>query len=227
MHISDLSRIRACSLFHGMHEKQVVSFLKEHSALAKDIAKDKIIAFRGDSYNELIILLKGSLSAEIINEKGKILKVETLESPTTIAGPILFATENQLPVQLRAETDIHILLLKKEDVITLLRQNPDALLTFLTDSGDKISFLSEKIRLYQFNTIKQKIAAYLLDTSGKTKSETFKLSHSIETIAELFGVSRPSLSRELTNMEEAGYFTRDSKSYSINKDLLLELMDDD
>jgi CRP-like cAMP-binding protein len=193
----------------------------------KSFKKERLGAFRGDPLDDMMFLLKGQLSAEFVSIKGKVLKVETLTAPTVIAGPLVFASENYLPVQLTALEDSEILSLSQKDALNLLSSDSHILQRFLRDSGDKVTFLSEKIRLYQFNNIQQKIALYFLDQMSRQRSSTIKLPLKIETLAELFSVSRPSLSRSLGELVDQGILERQGKSFLIPseenlKDLLEE-----
>lgn len=46
---------------------------------------------------------------------------------------------------------------------------------------------------------------YLLELAHKQQTDTVQLDRTKSSLAEYFGVSRPSLERELTNMQTAGF----------------------
>jgi len=225
MEPSTLLKLNRCPLLSMLEEKQLESIFSRIPSNLKHYPSGRLVAFRGDELNRLMLLLEGNLSAEIVSMKGKVLKVETLQAPCIIAGPMLFADEHYLPVQLTAEEDVEILSLSRDAALTLLSSDPRILQQFLRDSGNKVSFLSEKIRLYQFHSIRQKIAVYLLDLYAKQKTQWLRFPLKIETMAELFSVTRPSLSRCLSELVEEGILERDGRQYKIcDKETLTEMI---
>jgi CRP-like cAMP-binding protein len=65
-----------------------------------------------------------------------------------------------------------------------------------------------------FKTIKEKIANYLL-TLPKDKDQNVTLDSSIEELSNLFGVSRPSLSRAFSELEEKKIIQKNKKKIKI------------
>jgi CRP-like cAMP-binding protein len=65
--------------------------------------------------------------------------------------------------------------------------------------SNRSQFLSQKIKFLTFQTIKGKIANYLLQLSGG-KSGVVMLPKSQNEIAELFGVTRPSVGRGMREL---------------------------
>lgn len=220
-----LRKLTRCPLLSAMDEASLGRLFSRFPSTVKRYPAGRLVAFRGDPLDRLMLLLEGRLSAEIVSMKGKVLKVETLNAPCSIAGPMLFADENYLPVQLTAESDVEILSLSRKDALTLLSADPAVLQQFLRDSGNKITFLSEKIRLYQFHSIRQKIAVYLLDLQNKQQTDWIRFPLKVETMAELFSVTRPSLSRGLSELVEEGILERDGRLYRIcDKEALIEVL---
>jgi CRP-like cAMP-binding protein len=76
-------------------------------------------------------------------------------------------------------------------------------------------FLAQKIRFLQFNTIRKKIAEYLLGQMQIQKTRSLVLPHSREMMAELFGVSRPSLSRVFSELCQHGVLKSEGKHCTV------------
>lgn len=205
-------------LFEDFTEEEIYELTQTNSFVLHRYSKDKIIFFRGDLYDRLLIVIKGSLSAEIHSKNGKTLKIETLYAESLVATGILYASQPYLPVTLIAAEDTIVLSIKKDKLTQLFCKHQSFLLKFMGDTGDKINFLSEKLRLLQFKTISQKIASYLYDLYERENSPEFQLPYSMEQLSEVFGIARPSLSRVFSQMCEEGYFIKDGKQIII-KDL--------
>jgi CRP-like cAMP-binding protein len=62
--------------------------------------------------------------------------------------------------------------------------------------------LNSKMQILNADTIRGKISVYLISLYKKTKSMTFDMPMNRQELADFLNVTRPSLSRELSNMQE-------------------------
>jgi CRP-like cAMP-binding protein len=168
--------------------------------------------------------MDGAVSSEISDPAGKRAKLEIFTNSSIIAPGIIFAIDNTLPVTITAETDCLLLSLSKEMVVSILQTNRTCMINYLSTLGNKINILAEKIRLFQFNSIQQKIAGYLLNLYGKQGSSNLVIPYTRENLADFFGVARPSLSRELSRMSEAGIIAIDGKKIKLLKKTALKYL---
>lgn len=74
----DILILAKCHLFKGIPDKEVEQLLEETSVSIKSYHKDGVIRFQGDEYSNLLILLEGEVSAEILSPDGKKIIIETL-----------------------------------------------------------------------------------------------------------------------------------------------------
>ena len=193
--------LAAAPLFRNMERGEIDRLLSAFPGTVKAYHKGSIIAFRGDDYRDLLLLASGEISAELHSHAGKILRIETIAAPAPLAGGILFADEPFLPVTVVALTDVSVLRISRKNLLGMMRENGTFLLNFLSDMGNKIVFLADKIALFQFRTIRQKLCGYLLDLCARQGSWSVRLPYSKEALSELFGVTRPSLSRVFAELE--------------------------
>lgn len=200
MNTSTIKKLLSCDLFSDFSLTELEAQLAPYRVSLKVYPAEHLIMLKGDVIDSLLIVLSGRLQAQIQGLNGKTLRVEVLKDFQPVASGILFSHDNRLPVSLYSETDIELLSIPKSAVLELCKSSTSFMLNFFTDMGDKISILAEKIRLYQFNTIRQKIAGYLLGLIGARNLVTVKLLHSKEVLAEVMGVTRPSLSREFSRL---------------------------
>jgi len=211
----DKIAIAECPLFSGINQEEMEDLLKWISPGVETYDIGSLLRFQGDEYNSLLILLEGEVSAEIQDYSGRTVKIENLKAPDAIASGILFAEDNTLPVTLVAQKPIRLISLKREDILSLAQKNRTFLQNYFSDSGNKVAFLAEKIRLFKFNTLREKFAGYLLNLSGKQNSDRVKLPYSREKLAELFGVARPSLSRTCSELADEGLVDLHGKTVTI------------
>lgn len=212
---SEAKIISSSPLFTGISVEEVVEIFSSVPFSTKRFAKDSLVMLRGDQYDSLKILLEGEVSAEIQDFTGKTIKIENLEAPDAMALGILFADDNTLPVTIVAQSDIRLIAIPKDSIIRIAQKNKQFLLNYFTESGNKVVFLAEKLRLLKFRSLRQKFSGYLLSLSGKQNSETVKLPYNREELAELFGVARPSLSRTCSEMSDEGLLRIEGKNITI------------
>lgn len=203
--------------FKAVPAKVLDGWLSSFQPQTKYHAKGTIIHFQGQPYTELAILLSGEVDAEIQDYDGKTLKVETLEAPEPIAAAVLFAKDNTLPVTTVAKTDVKLFVVPKKDILRLCRTSEEFLGGLLAEMGGKLILLAQKIRFLQFGTIRRKLAGYLLDEMRKQRSAALRLPYTKEVLSELFGVTRPSLSRVFAEFANAGILRQEGKTVHVLK----------
>jgi CRP-like cAMP-binding protein len=80
--------------------------------------------------------------------------------------------------------------------------------------SNRSQFLSQKIKFLTFQTIKGKIANYLLQlTDGK--QDVVMMPKSQNELAELFGVTRPSVGRGMRELHNEGIIEAQGKQVKI------------
>jgi CRP-like cAMP-binding protein len=196
----DYRSLCSAYLFDGLSEQELSELLRHGEGIVRSYHRGAIIAFRGDRYDRLLIVLEGEISAEIQDYDGRVLKIETLRASETVASAVLFSSDPLLPVNVHAAADVRLYSIHREEVLRLCQRNERILRNLLQDNGDKLAILAEKLRLIQFASIREKLASYLLDQADTRGTESFELPVSKEQLAEIFGVTRPSLSREFSSL---------------------------
>nr|MBP9496370.1 Crp/Fnr family transcriptional regulator [Bacteroides sp.] len=186
----------------------------------KNYTKGEILAHQGDVCNKLIILTKGSVRGEMIDESGRIVKIEDIASPRALAPLFLFGAANRFPVEVTANENTEVIIIPKESVIKLFARNEAFLENYMNMSANYAQTLSEKLFFMSFKTIRQKLASYFLRLSA-TQGSQILLDRSQQELADYFGISRPSLAREVSHMQDDGLIKADRKQITIlNKEKL-------
>ena len=207
--------LRQCPLFQGVSREDLQRLLSSPGCRARPRGKGSIVAFRGDVYDRLLLVLSGSLSAHLQDFRGQVLKVETLRAHEAVAPAILFAADNLLPVTLTAAEDSLLQELPRDAVLALLQRSGPFLLNYLRATGSRLVLLAEKLYLQRFASIRQRIAGYLLDQADKQATDSPRLKVTKEGLAEIFGVTRPSLSRAFARLCRQGVIQPEGRTVHI------------
>lgn len=193
----------------------------EHTV--KNYKKGEYVAFQGDVVSHLFMLSKGKVKTEIVSNSGLTLSVEEISAPYPLAAAFIFADHNRFPVDVVVLEDCEILLISKASVEQQIAKCPGFLRGFMAFNAERIQFLSERLKIFSQKGIKAKLAYYILQ---RDKDGVFELRKSISSLAEYFGVERPSLSRCIAELVASGiikYEAGEGKIIQYNK--LKELLE--
>ena len=212
-------------LFRGITPERLFADLEEISFHTRSYKKGEILAQQGAVCNRLVILTKGSVRGEMIDYSGRLIKVEDIAAPRAIAPLFLFGEENRYPVEVTANEPTEVIELPKSSVLRLFRKNEQFLENYMNLSANYARTLSDKLFFMSFKTIRQKIASYLLRLYKQQQQLHITLDRSQQELSDYFGVSRPSLARELAHMQEDGLLIADRKHITIlQKEQLVRLI---
>jgi CRP-like cAMP-binding protein len=221
----DIAALSKIPLFHSIKENELEEIISELRIKDTHFGKDEILAFQDEICNRLIILLSGSVKGEMSDPSGKVVKVEDIYAPNPLAILFLFGQENRFPVQATAREDTTALVIPKQSVLRMLGMNETILKNYLDISANFASRLSKKLHFMSFRTIRQKLSMYIIDLSQSSGKSIVEFDKTKTALAEYFGVSRQSLERELTNMQNDNLIEIDKKKiYIKNKDRLIQLV---
>ena len=212
-------------LFRGITPERLFADLEEISFHTRSYKKGEILAQQGAVCNRLVILTKGSVRGEMIDYSGRLIKVEDIAAPRAIAPLFLFGEENRYPVEVTANEPTEVIELPKSMVLSLFRKNEQFLENYMNLSANYARTLSDKLFFMSFKTIRQKLASYLLRLYKQQQQTHITLDRSQQELSDYFGVSRPSLARELAHMQEDGLLIADRKHITIlQKEQLVRLI---
>ncbi|NLO00710.1 MAG: Crp/Fnr family transcriptional regulator [Bacteroidales bacterium] len=220
----DYISLKRCPVFQGIDEKEASLLLEQVHYQIKVFKKHDIIALAGDQVKNLYIILKGSVSGEIHDYSGNTVKIEDIEAPRPLATAFLFGSENRFPVTVVARNDVTIFSMPIDDFLKLLHLNTRLLKNFLNSISSRAQFLSRKLNFLSIKTIREKIANYILQKAGD-RFHSIELKNTQQELADLFGVTRPSLARVLSEMQKEKLIIIDKRTVTIlNKEKLNKLI---
>ena len=211
-------------IFRGIAPDELQKLFNQIHYQVKLYNKGDLIVNGGEICDRLLIIQQGNVKAEMNDYSGKTIKIEDIEAPRPLATAFLFGKENQFPVTVSANTEVEIVSVPKTEFVKLLQSNSLILNNYLNTISSRAQFLSQKLKFLSFKTIRQKIAHYLLEMAGD-RLQTVEIPQSQGQLAEMFGVTRPSLARALGEMSQDGLIETDRRFIKIlDKSRMNELL---
>jgi CRP-like cAMP-binding protein len=191
-------------LFAGFPKEQIELIFKEIHYRVRKHQKGELIFLAGDKIDSLMILLEGTISGEMVDGSGHVFRIENIHSGMTIAPGFIFGIYNHFPVNVVAVKSCKILSISKNDLIILMNKYPQLSINLTGIISNKTQFLALKIKSIFMQTIRGKIAVYLLDMSNSRNSREFEMDTSQTELARKFNVARPSVARVFSKMKSKG-----------------------
>lgn len=204
-----------CPLFLGLNSETIKELLSSTNHQSKKYAKGELIALSGEVIQSQLIVIEGSVRGEMIDFSGKTIKIEDIAAPRPLAPAFLFGSNNKFPVNIVANELVVILFIPKPAFIQMMQKNEKVLANFMNIISNRAQFLSNKIKFLSFQSIKGKLANYLLQQIKKQKTDIVILDKSQAQLADLFGVTRPSLGRAIREMDQEGIIQARAKQIKI------------
>lgn len=213
-----------CPIFLGITDKEAESLFDKIHFQIKTYLKDDIVVVAGETVLNLLIIISGSVRGEMIDYSGRTIKIEDIEAPQPLATAFLFGQQNKYPVTVTVNNDARILIIPVSEFLKMLQLNTQILKNYLNSISSRAQFLSQKLNFLSFKTIKGKVAHYLLQQAGE-KFHSIELKNTQKQLADLFGVTRPSLARVFGEMQKEGMISISNKTVSLlNKQALNKLI---
>ena len=216
MKIKDLSIfLTKVSLFQGLTIEEISECLEKINFKIEKYKKNETVFFRGDTLEKVIIIIKGSTYGEMQKFNGDTIVIGEMKTGEVLASAFLFGENNIFPVDLITLENSKLLFFDKEKYLDAIYSDKRLLLNFITEISNKSQLLSKRIWFNFTNkTIEEKILSYIKEN---TKNGKIKFLPSVSTLAKRFEVTRPALSREISNLCKKNILMKsENNAYLVN-----------
>lgn len=149
-------------LFQHVSSEAISGFLEKIPYRVESYREHDVVALQGTPCNHLMVVLKGLLQGQMVNDAGKLVVIEELTPSRLLAPAFLFAPKHELPVNIIAVEPSEVLFISSIDFTEWMQSDKQVLQNFLMLISGRTSFLTDKIMFLSLKNIKNKIADYLL-----------------------------------------------------------------
>ncbi|MBS4030654.1 MAG: Crp/Fnr family transcriptional regulator [Clostridiales bacterium] len=215
-------QLNKCRLFNHLSPEKIVFLLSDIEYNVKLYSKNEVVFSPHHHSDTLGILLEGSVDVQKIFSSGKIVTVNRRFSPDLIADASIFAKIENYPSTITANENSSVFLINKSNLLKIFSKDKEIISKFLESVSNRVLALNSTIEILSLNSVAAKIAFFLLLEHSKQNSKTIMLTFTKKSLAEHLNVSRPTLSRELKNMQLRGIISLHNRTIRI---LSLEILE--
>ncbi len=183
------------------------------AAMVKEYGPGDVLFLEGQPCQGLWIIGEGAAKVIKTTPQGRQLVLMTQLAPSTVAEVPVF-DGGPYPASLIAERPTTALLILKQDFLNLCARNPGLALRFLRVFGRRLRHLVALAERVTFGTIRQRLAADLLERAATGESPVIQL-ESQEELASRLGTVREVVSRNLSRFQSEGLVRVERKSIEI------------
>ena len=200
-----------------MESAQVADFLAESPLFAclsdldrlalaakmrpRQFARDEVVFHRDDPAGQVFLITSGTVKVSIPDEQGHEVVV-ALERGGDVFGDLALFDDGPRSATVTALTETHTLALARQDFISTLERNPDAMRRMLALLVKTIRHSTGHIEDLVFLDLPGRVAKCLLDLADAAGSDQVDLTQ--EDLAAFVGATRVSVNRVLADLEKRG-----------------------
>ena len=215
----NLPILRACPLFEGIREADLMGMLGCLGAVPMNVKKGQNVFSEGDQAVRVGIVLDGKL----------LLLREDYFGNRSIFGQVLpgqlfgetyaFSHAQSLPVTVSAEEDSRLLLLDSRRITTCCSNACEfhnrVIYNLLRLVADKNLLLHRKIQITSQRTTAEKLMAYLSQQAKLHHSSSFTIPFDRQTLADYLEVDRSGLSTEIGKLKKQGILICNKNQFTL------------
>lgn len=199
-------------LFYGLKQGEIDLFLENSNYSEKIYKKNEPVFIQGKVPKYLFILQSGSVVVENVDQNGKRYIINEFNEPGTVFGEVYLYIRNTYDYSAYAMGDTKIMLIPRESMFfgqeqkfaqkeAVMRKIINNMLVVLSN---KAFYLNQKLLISNSTSIREKLCKYILSNG---KNGVLKMNFNREELSSFLSIPRPSLSRELMNMQKDGLIT--------------------
>ena len=212
-----MKKIEACKLFQRITEEETDRILTCSKSRIKKYSQESYIFEQGGTPTKLFLLLEGKVQICKDFTSGKRDVLYLLEAGNVFGEIFLFGDKKHYWYDAVALTDVIVLEIPWDffyhfctNACEHHKQLTHNMLEILSENNFEIT---RKLHIVSASSLRERIAIWLTDAADEEGNVELQMNR--EQLAEFLGVARPSLSRELMNMQKDGLIKADRRNIKI------------
>jgi CRP/FNR family cyclic AMP-dependent transcriptional regulator len=199
-------------LFSGLQRDEIQRFAE--LTRERSYPKGSVILFQDDPGDSLFVLRAGRVKVVLIGEDGREVILGVLE-PGAHFGELALIDDQPRSAHVIAMEDAQLLILRREDFRRRVEANPSVAWALLTELSRRLRRADVKIGGLVLLDVPGRIARLLLDLADETGGDAIDKPLTHQTIAQMIGASRETVSRAMKEFQDAGLITVERRRIAV------------
>ncbi len=172
----------------------------------RKFSRGETLFHESDKCFQIGIVKKGKLIIASFPENGRQIIYNRIQEEEIFGNNLIFSSDPFYKGDVIAMEDSEVILITREDLITLLQKNRHFLIEYLRLQADEGKNLHSRIRMLSIDSADERFFNYMHER-GKTV-----VIASVSALADELSLSRETLSRLLSRLQTEGRIKRDGKT---------------
>lgn len=186
----------------------------------------EIVAVSGAPFHGVGVVLTGRVAVTRETYSGNRIILEFVDAGETFGGMVAFSDTRVWPVTVVTQEDSCLLFLPPDRITgncaNVCAAHGVLVRNMLNMLSNRALVLNRKIEFLSARSIRAKLSSYFLDMCRQANGSAFEIPMKRHELADYLGIPRPSLSREMCAMRDAGIIEFKGPSVRVKKMLMLE-----
>lgn len=192
------------SLFSNLSEQDIRTLIESETSIIGRYKKNTVIMQEGELCHSIGFVLDGTLSVQQLSPCGKLINIQILPCGECFGLAFVYSPLPVYQYTLVTAEAASILYIPFARIEKLLEKSTVFCKNYITFLTHKVIFFQNKVRIFSQKDVRSRLILYLSAEFASSQNPAFKLRHSKTEIADLIGVARPSVPRELMHMQQDG-----------------------
>jgi CRP/FNR family cyclic AMP-dependent transcriptional regulator len=199
-------------LFTGLGRGELESFAE--LTRERSYPRGSVILFENDPGDSLFIVRSGRVKVVLIGEDGREVILGVLGVGQHF-GELALIDEQPRSAHVIAMEDANLIVLRREDFRKRVEENPPVAWSLLIEMSRRLRRADDKIGGLVLLDVPGRIARLLLDLSEESGTDQIEKSLTHQTIAQMIGASRETVSRAMKDFQDAGWINVERRRISL------------
>jgi CRP/FNR family cyclic AMP-dependent transcriptional regulator len=206
-------------LFNGLDRTELEKFAEV--TREKSYPKGSVILFEDDPGDSLFVVRDGRVKVVLIGEDGREVILGVL-GVGEYFGELSLIDDRPRSAHVIAMEDSNLLVLRREDFRNRVESSPRVAWSLLTELSRRLRRADDKIGGLVLLDVPGRIARLLLDLAEESGANAIEKTLTHQTIAQMIGASRETVSRAMKDFQDAGWITVERRRIAIADRAALE-----
>jgi len=210
-----IEELKKSDFFKTLDPVELSSLIAACGYYMKTYGKEVVIKEESENVKDLAIILHGKVTVSKSLPSGEKTVISILSQGASFGEAVIFSSQHTYPATVASIDDSVILYISKDSLLQMFSICPGLMNSYLSLLSNRILLLNRKIEEFSYKTNAEKTSGFLLREYAKTQKMMFSIPYSRNQLAEILGIPRPSLSRTLSRLKEAGMIDYHKNTFKI------------